>query len=145
MVEYTDPDLSESERKALHSLQLGVEKVHRGYGALLDCHHHVGSGMDYLAVAEGQLREAGHAAFADELRDVHLPAGAVGDEWTYELVDDFRHGFLAAVTAFEASVREDIADGSPHVTERRTQRDRRARAAGDEWRSDADEDERGPE
>ncbi|MFC5971252.1 hypothetical protein ACFPYI_07895 [Halomarina salina] len=139
MVEYTDPDLSDAEREALHDLQLGIEKLYRGYGALLDWHHHVGSGMNYFAAAERQLREAGHTAFADELRDVHLPAGAVEDQWTYELVDVFRHGFLADVTAFEASVREDLADGGPHVTERRHQRERRERADGDAWRSGTEE------
>ena len=142
MVEYTDPDLSETEGEALHNLQLGIEKIHRGYGALLDWHHHVGNGMDYFVLAERQLREAGHGAFADELRDVHLPSGAVGDRWTYELVDAFRHGFLADVTSFEASVREDLADGSPHVTERRHQRERRDHAAGDAWRSESGEEGR---
>ncbi|MWG34936.1 hypothetical protein [Halomarina oriensis] len=140
MVEYTDPDLSEAEREALHDLQLGIEKIHRGYGALLDWHHHVGGGMDYFADAEERLREAGHTEFADELRDVHLPAGAVEDRWTYELVDEFRREFLADVTAFEEGVREALAEGTPHVTERRQQRRWRENAESEAWRADRNEE-----
>jgi hypothetical protein len=136
MVEDTDPELSEAEREALHDLQLGIEKIYRGYGALLDCHHHVGGGMDYFADAEEKLRDAGHTEFANELRDVHLPSGAVEDKWTYELVDEFRRAFLADVTAFEDDVRGSLADGVPHVTERRQQREWRENAEGDEWRSE---------
>ncbi|MFD1513038.1 hypothetical protein [Halomarina rubra] len=136
MVEYTDPDLNEDERAALHNLQIGIEKFYRGYGALLEWHHLVGGGMDYFAEAEAQLRAAGHTEFADTLRDVHLPVGAIEDRWTYELVDQFRAEFLADVTAFEGDVREALADGSPHVTERRQQR---------EWRERAERDDRPPE
>jgi hypothetical protein len=136
MADETDHDLSETEREALHHLQLGIEKIYRGYGALLDCHHHVGGGMDHFADAEAGLREAGHTEFADRLRDVHLPAGAVGDRWTFELVDEFREGFLADVTAFEDDVRGSLADGDPHVTERRQQREWRERAESDAWRDD---------
>lgn len=135
MVEDTDPDLNETEREALHNLQLGIEKIYRGYGALLDCHHHVGGGMDYFADAEDQLREAGHTEFADELRDVHLPSGAIDDRWTYELVDEFRQGFLADVTTFEEGVRETLADGESHVTERQQQREWRENAESDAWKS----------
>ena len=128
------PNLTEREREALHRLQLGVEHVYRGYGHLLGFHHQIGHGMEHVAEAERLLRAAGHEAFANELRDRLLPAGAVGDRWTYEVVEDFRRGFLASLTDVESEVRGDLAGGLEHVTERRQQRDWRERAESDSWR-----------
>lgn len=126
-----DPeDLSATEREALHELQLGIEHVHRGFGALLDCHHEVGNGTDHFEVAMRKLRDAGHDDYADELRDEILPGGAFDDHWTYELVEAFRDGFLAETTEFEAAVRDDLVDGTGHVSERRQQREWRERAHG---------------
>lgn len=136
-----DPDgaastLADDEREALHSMQLGVEHVFQAYGALLECHHHAGNAMGKFADAEGALREAGHDAFADDLRDRLLPAGAVGDSWTYELVREFREGFVDDLDEFESAVREELADGLDHVTERAQQRRWRERAESTDWRTD---------
>ena len=125
-------DLTPAEREALHELQLGVEHVYRAYGRLLGFHHSLGRGVDHLDEAERLLRETGHEDFADALRDQHLPAGAVGDQWSYELVESFRHGLLADVSGFETGVREVLADGEEHVTERRQQREWRERAGWDD-------------
>lgn len=123
-----DLDLSDAERAALHDLQLGIEYVHRAYGTLLQFHHELGHAMDRIADAEEELREAGRDSRADDIRDVHLPAGAVSDQWTYELVEEFADGFLADLDAFEDAVRDDLADGVDHVTERRQKRRLRERA-----------------
>jgi hypothetical protein len=125
-------DTTETERAALHELQLGVEHVYRAYGHLLAFHHSLGRGMDHLDDAESLLRDAGHGADADALRDYHLPAGAVGDQWSYELVEDFRHNLLADVSDFENGVRADLAGGTEHVTERRQRREWRSRAGGED-------------
>ncbi|TYT60351.1 hypothetical protein [Natrialba swarupiae] len=127
-----DLELSEPEREALHDLQVGIEYVHRSYGSLLEFHHHLGHAMDRMSDAEDALRAAGHEEWADELRDDHLPAGAVSDQWTFELVEEFSTEFLADVDAFEDEVREEVADGVDHVTERRQKRRLRERARRDE-------------
>lgn len=127
----TDPDdleLSDAEADALHELQLGIEHVHRAYGTLLEFHHELGHAMDRMGDAEDALREAGHEEWADALRDDHLPAGAVSDQWTFELVEEFSEEFLEEVDAFETEVREELADGIDHVTERRQKRRLRDRA-----------------
>lgn len=120
--------LEEAEREALHELRLGIEHVHRGYGHLLAFHHQVGRGMDRFARARDLLREAGHDEFADRLRDDLLPAGVVGDAWSYELVEAFEAGFLAETTAFERGVRAALVEGADHVTEQEQQRRWRAAA-----------------
>ncbi|AGB38090.1 hypothetical protein [Natronococcus occultus] len=130
----SDPDeleLSDREEAALHDLQLGIEYVHRAYGDLLRFHHELGHAMDRLSDAEDALREAGHEERADRLRDEHLPAGAISDRWTYELVEEFSTDFLEDVDAFEDEVRDELADGVGHVTERRQQRRIRERARRD--------------
>lgn len=115
-------DLSEAEQQALHELQLAVEHVHRGFGALLECHHEIGNGMDHLEEARSLLVDAGHEEYAAELRDDVLPAGVFDDNWTYELVEAFREGFLADVDEFEGNVRAELADGKGHISEREMQR-----------------------
>lgn len=127
-----DLDLSEAERDALHELQLGIEHVYRGYGALLKFHHQIGHAMDHVAVAERRLRDAGHERWANELRDHLLPAGVFDDRWSYELVQAFRDGFLRDAADFESAVREDVADGVDHLSERRQQTRWRERAGWDE-------------
>ena len=122
------PETTSTERAALHELQLGGEHVQRAYGHLLAFHHQVGRAMDRYAAAEPHLREAGHRAFADEIRDHHLPAGVVDDRWSYELVEAFERGFLAETTGFERRVRDRLAEGVGHVTEREQQREWRDRA-----------------
>jgi hypothetical protein len=124
----TAPELTETELTALHHCQLGIEHVHRAYGSLLDFHHRVGHAMDRFDEAERTLRAAGHDELADELRDRHLPAGVVDGRWSYEVVEAFEREFRDPVVAFEAAVRERLADGRGHVTERRQQRRWRERA-----------------
>ncbi len=136
------PDLTNGEREALHDLQLGVEHVHRAYADLLSFHHRIGHAMDRLAAAETRLRAAGHTTAANTLRDELLPAGAVDDRWTYELVEDFEDGIRADATAFEAGVREKLANGRRHVSERAQQRTWRDRARSDAWCADSTDGER---
>ncbi|MFB6206212.1 MAG: hypothetical protein ABEJ05_06775 [Haloglomus sp.] len=136
-------ELTEAELAALHDLEIGLEHVRRGYGALVTFHHQIGRGMDRIDDARARLREAGRDDLADRLRDEVLPAGAVGDRWSYELVADFQQGLLTDVAAVEADAREALADGTHHLTERLQQRRWRERAAGDTWqntrRSETDE------
>ncbi len=124
-----DLDLTETEKDALHEVQLATEHIYHGFGDLISFHHKIGHAMDKLATAESMLREAGHERFADELRERHLPAGAVDDMWTYEVVETFRHGFLSEIDSFDERLRKEIADGRHHVTEREQQ---------DEWRERVD-------
>ncbi|ELZ05090.1 hypothetical protein [Natrialba aegyptia] len=121
-------DLADDELDALHDLQLGIENLHRSYGALLEFHHQLGHAMDRMRDAEAELRNAGHDEWANQLRDEHLPAGAINDQWSYELVEEFSGEFLTDVETFETAVRDELADGLDHVSERRQQHHLRERA-----------------
>lgn len=132
MPDAADLDLSETELEALHDCQIASEYLYRAYGDLLDFHHNLGHAMDRFYEAEGKLRSAGHEELANELRDEHLPAGAFKDDWSYAIVEEFRAGLLDGADAFETELRDELADGLGHVSERR----QRA-----EWRKRVDRDE----
>lgn len=123
-----DHGLTAQERAALHELQLGIENLYQGYGSLLEFHHTIGRGMDHLQEAETKLRAAGQEEAADLLRDDALPTGVFEDMWTYEVVEAFKREFLTEITGFEEQIREDLADGHEHITERRQQQAWRERA-----------------
>lgn len=126
-----DASLSSTEQESLHNLQLGIEHFHRGYGHLLAFHHAVGRGMNRFDDAYEKLRESNHDDRADTLRDDLLPSGVFDEHWSYELVEKFADGFLAAADEFESAVREELSDGHRHVTERHQRRRRRERSEGD--------------
>ncbi|MFC7132131.1 MULTISPECIES: hypothetical protein [Salinibaculum] len=129
------PDLTEAEQEALHRVELGVEWLHRAHGDLVEFHHKTGHAMDHLAAAEDELRDAGHKALADALRDEYLPRGVIDeDRWSYDVLEAYQEGFLADLTAFEERARDEVADGHRHVNERRMEREwkRRARETDDE-------------
>lgn len=128
-------ELSDTEREALHEIELGAEWVHRAHGALIEFHHDIGHGMDHFARAEALFRDAGRTELADALRDEQLPRGVdESDRWSYELIEDFRDGFLGEILAFEDVAHQRVAGGTRHVAERAQQREwtRRARTETDE-------------
>ncbi|XVH32674.1 hypothetical protein ACNS7O_05670 [Haloferacaceae archaeon DSL9] len=129
-----DLDLDETETDALHEIQLGIEHLYEAFGHLVAFHHGVGHAMDRMANAEEYLRESGHEEFAEELRTTHLPAGAIDDMWTYEVVETFRWGLLTDMNDFESRVRTNIAEGVHHVKEREQQHEWRQR--GDWYEND---------
>ncbi|WP_302082311.1 hypothetical protein [Salinibaculum rarum] len=122
-------DLSAGEREALHSVELGLEWLHRAHGDLVEFHHKTGHAMDHLAEAEEKLRACGHADVADALRDQYLPRGVIDeDRWSYDVLESYQDGFLSELMAFEQRVRGEIADGRRHVTERQQEREWKRRA-----------------
>lgn len=132
-------DLTTAEREALHEVEVGIEWLRRAEGNLIAFHHAVGHGVDHLAVAERRLRETGHDDLADRVRDDLLPRGVTADDrWSYALVEEYQHSFLAEMAAFEAAVRADLAGGERHVAERHQQRAWRERARGERFQPDAD-------
>ncbi|WP_276251367.1 hypothetical protein [Haloarcula rara] len=138
------PALGETELSALHEAELGVEWLRRAHGSLVEVHHATGHAMDHLHDAETMLREAGHTDLADQLREELLPVGAIEDRWTYDLLETFESGILEDVTGYERQVREELADGERHITERRQEQEWKRRASEAD-RREASKNERGTE
>jgi hypothetical protein len=131
-------DLTDAEKEALHQMQVGVEHVGRARGRLLDFHHEIGDAFDHFEAARETLRAAGYDDLADELRDRHLPAGVIGDRWTFELVTNFEEGFYDEIATFAGDLREEVGDGEVHVRERDLQSEWRGRAESGAWKSEGE-------
>ena len=121
--------LSETEREALHEVELGLEWLQRTQGYLIEFHHAMGHGMDHLHQAESLLRECGRDELADDLRDELLPRGVVDhDRWSYDVLESFQETVLAETERYERRVRRELAGGCRHVAERAQEREWKARA-----------------
>lgn len=62
----TDDEPTDVEREILHELQLTIEEIYRGYGALLEYHHQIGCRMDKLNSAK--LEKSGNFINGTQLR-----------------------------------------------------------------------------
>ncbi|MFC7009214.1 hypothetical protein [Halalkalicoccus salilacus] len=131
MADASDPDLTETERGRCTTASW---RSSTSTGRTATC-----SGSTTSSVARWigstrrrKLRSEGHEELANELRDEHLPAGAYGDDWSYALVEGFRTGLLDGVDGFETELRDELAGGLGHVSERRQRRRWRKRAGRDE-------------
>jgi hypothetical protein len=123
------PALTTEEQTAIHEVEVGLEWMLRAQGHLLAFHHAIGHGMDHLDVAERELRDAGHTALADRIRDDLLPRGVTADDrWSYSVVEEFQESFLTPLTEFERETRDVVTDGERHVAERAQERTWRERA-----------------
>jgi hypothetical protein len=122
------PPVAEETAEALHRVELGLEWLHRAHGHLVAFHHNTGHAMDHFAAAEQRLRETGHDALADEIRDEFLPRGVVEDTWSYAVLESFQDDLLDDAAAFEARARDDLSDGRRHVAERAQERRWKGRA-----------------
>lgn len=109
-------NLSDKEKKALHELQLGKEKVRKGYGKLLEFHHNIGDGMNHFNKATDLLEEAGREEEAEKLGKI-VPENVVEDYWTWKLTDKFEDGLLSDVLETDSAIREKMVDGERHVYE----------------------------
>jgi hypothetical protein len=102
------------------------EWIVRARGSLYAFHQEMGRADLILGEAIDELREAGHGALADELRDTWLGRNAITDRWTFEIVEDFDRTYYDVARAGEARVREQLMSGRHHVHEAEMKADRRA-------------------
>jgi hypothetical protein len=124
--------LDETEREALHEVELGLEWLQRAQGYLLEFHHATGHGMDHLYEAEHLLDASGHVDLADSVRTELLPHGVVDDDrWSYDVLENFQETLLAEATTVERRIRTELADGERHVQERYQEREWKERATRD--------------
>jgi hypothetical protein len=93
------------------------EWVLRARGRLYDFHQMLGHADLTLGEALDGLREAGHAELADDLATSWLGRNVLRDRWTFEVVEEFDDTYLAAATAGERRVRDELMGGRRHVHE----------------------------
>lgn len=117
-------DLSDTEKEALHQLQLGKENIRQAYGQLLEFHHNIGRGMNHIKKASDLLEEGGREDEAKEVSDV-VPMNVMEDFWSWKLTDRFEDGMLNDVLEADSEVRENLADGERHINEKEMEQKRK--------------------
>lgn len=65
----------------------------------------------------GLLREAGHAAIADDLQTNLVGRNVLPDRWSYRVVEEYDEMYYETFTAAEAAAREALVDGKRHLFE----------------------------
>jgi hypothetical protein len=108
---------SDAEVAAAGKVSEAYEWVLRARGRLYDFHQLMGRADLTLGEALEELRACDHGGLADELASGWLGRNVVADRWTFELVEDFDDTYLAAATAGERQVREQLMGGRRHVHE----------------------------
>ena len=86
-------------------------------GHLYSFHRLSGSADLALQDAVRALRRAGHDRVADVVDEVMVGRDVIDDRWTFQLVEAYDAGYLAAFRAAEAAARTAVDGGPMHVFE----------------------------
>ena len=108
----TRPDIDDATVEAL-------ETVDQARGFLYAFHQLIGKADRELQDAVDMLRQAGHAALADDLDRDLVGRNVVADRWTFQIVEDFDANYWASFRAFDERARTELAGGDRHVYEAR--------------------------
>jgi hypothetical protein len=98
----------------------------RARGSLYDFHQQLGRADLLLGEGLDLLRDAGHAALADELAATWLGRNAIEDRWTFEIVESFDDTYWQVAVDGERRVRDATVGGRRHVHEAEMKADRRS-------------------
>ncbi|WKV16165.1 hypothetical protein LP422_01735 [Janibacter limosus] len=103
--------------EALGKLSEALEVVEEARGHLYAFHRRCGTADLTLREAVGLLREAGHAAIADDLQTNLVGRNVLPDRWSYRVVEEYDEMYYETFTAAEAAAREALVDGKRHLFE----------------------------
>jgi hypothetical protein len=103
--------------EALGKLSEALEVVEEARGHLYAFHRRCGTADLTLQEAVGLLREAGHAAIADDLQTNLVGRNVLPDRWSYQVVEEYDEMYYETFTAAEAAAREALVDGKRHLFE----------------------------
>jgi hypothetical protein len=102
---------------ATGKLSEALETVEQARGHLYAFHQLSGHADRQLQDAVAALRDAGHAAVADQVEQVLVGRDVVRDMWTFELVEAYDEQYWSAFRAVEKYVRDALIAGRPHLFE----------------------------
>ena len=109
---------------AVGKLTEALETAMRARGALYDFHQLTGSADLKAGHAVDLLREAGHAALADEIERELIGRNVIDGRWTFQIVEDYDDDYFTCFAAYEQKARE-LVGGHRHVYEARMKEERR--------------------
>jgi hypothetical protein len=128
MTDRSRPDLDDDTVAALGKLSEALETVEQARGLLYGFHQLTGKADLLLQDAVAGLRDAGHAALAEDLDRDLVGRNVVADRWTFQVVEDYDANYWSAFRAFDQRARDELSGGDRHVLEARMKQ--RERTAG---------------
>jgi hypothetical protein len=112
------PDgVSDASVAAVGKVSEALEWVERARGHLYDFHQMMGHADVTLGEAAQALHDAGHPDLARRLRHELVGLDVLEGRWTFEVVEEFDHGYYARFRAEEQQVRNAVVAGRQHVFE----------------------------
>ena len=110
---------------AVGKLSEAFEVIEEARGLLYAFHRNLGRADLTLGEAVEQLRAAGHGAIADEIETDLVGRNVLAGRWTFQVVEEFDHGYYAAFREHDRRVRDELMEGRQHVYEAEMKQDRR--------------------
>ena len=116
---------SDATVEAVGRLSEALEMLEDARGDLYSFHRKMGRTDLTLGDACDQLRAAGHAEEADRIEHELVGRNVIQGRWTFQIVEEFDDGYVAAFREHEGRVRDELMAGRRHVFEAEMKQDRR--------------------
>lgn len=99
--------------------QLGeaLEWIERARGRLYDFHQMSGHADLLLGEAAQALDDAGHAEWAERIRNGLVGRNVIEGRWTFQIVEEYDATYWSEVRSTVAAVEGDLVGGARHVYE----------------------------
>lgn len=111
------PGTSDATAAALGRLSEALEAVEYARGLLYGFHRLSGTADRTLKEATGMLREAGHAALADDIEQTLVGRDIVPGWWSFQLVEAYDSGYWDVFRDVEEHARAELGMSPRHVFE----------------------------
>jgi hypothetical protein len=102
---------------ALGKLSEALEAAEHARGLLYGFHRLCGTADLTLQEAVGMLRDAGHAALADDIEQTLVGRDIVPGRWSFQLVEEYDTGYWGVFRDAEAYARAELGVSARHVLE----------------------------
>lgn len=109
--------MSDTTVEALGALSKALETTERARGHLYSFHQLTGTADLELDEAVRLLREAGHGAQADLVERDIVGRNVIPGHWTFQMVEAYDSTYYRPFGRVEEQVRQELADGRPHIFE----------------------------
>jgi len=116
---------SDATVEAVGRLSEALEMLEDARGDLYSFHRKIGRTDLTLGDACDKLRAAGHDELAEQIETDLVGRNVLQGRWTFQIVEEFDDGYVAAFREHEQRVRDDLMDGRRHVFEAEMKQDRR--------------------
>jgi hypothetical protein len=111
------PGTSDAAVAALGKLSEALEAAEHARGLLYGFHRLCGTADLTLQEAVGMLRDAGHAALADDIEQTLVGRDIASGRWSFQLVEEYDTGYWDVFRGAEAYARTELGVPARHVFE----------------------------